>query len=138
MGQQCVRDTCQRDDRSNELVFGGAPGSTPALGATYAPPPAGAVLNTNPNLGSNQMGMPGISGGFAGPMMGLTPGTKPPLITPTATVDIFVAKDELGRRQGYGRIEELGYQYEGQFKDDYKEGSGTLTWPDGRQYQVGF
>ena len=28
------------------------------------------------------------------------------------------------------------YTYEGQFKDDHKDGTGTLQWPDGRTYSV--
>ena len=65
------------------------------------------------------------------------------------TRDIQVTKDSLGRRflslispcklrQGHGKIEELGYQYDGQFRDDLKHGTGTLTWPDGRQYKGQF
>lgn len=29
------------------------------------------------------------------------------------------------------------YIYEGQFKDDHKDGDGMLEWPDGRTYTVG-
>lgn len=166
MGQQCVRDTCQRDDRSTELAFNTHHNTSVSNSntgipnpAAYAPAPGNltmpSMFNTNnpqlfrnpPNLGQppppgslglSPSGQPQQNLNFQNLEMGLTPGAKPSLITPNATVDIFVSKDELGRRQGYGRIEELGYLYEGHFRDDYKEGEGTLTWPDGRHYQGQF
>jgi len=97
MGQQCVRDTCERG--------GGKDGTEVTFNAPK----------------QEQKSYP------------VAPGN-----TDKSTVDIFVTKDDSGRRQGFGKIEEWGYVYEGNFKDDYKEGEGVLTWPDGRQYSGQF
>ncbi|CAD7942569.1 unnamed protein product [Amoebophrya sp. A120] len=61
-----------------------------------------------------------------------------PVAAPDGSIDVTVKRDAQGRRQGFGRIKEQGYEFEGNFVDDVKEGHGTLWWADGRTYQGQF
>lgn len=98
MGQQCVRQTCQRGG-GDGTEFTLDPAETPQ---TYTPAAQGAA------------------------------------VTDGVVEVIPCPKDAQGRKNGFGKIKEAGYEYEGSFVNDFKEGQGKLIWPDGRVYEGQF